>query len=50
MDEFSSFSSDYPILCRQRSPKEIVMTDLSDADESHICLDLEHYNFKNFLT
>ena len=48
-DQETQFQSDYPILCRKKSDTELVVTNLSDPDQGHVCFNLGHYNFISFL-
>ena len=43
------FSSDYPLLCRVRSPNELIATDLSDSRHEQVCFDLGDYSVVTLL-
>ena len=45
----TSLLSDYPVLYRKKSDREIVITDLTKANQCQICLNLGQYLFKSFV-
>ena len=45
------FICDYPLLYRQKSDNEIVVTNLADVHQSHVCFNLgPKFVFKSFVT
>ena len=50
IDQAVKFIADYPVLCRVRSPQELIVTDLSGSRHEQVCFDLGDYSVVSLMS